>query len=313
MKIFYLIAYFSIVMGCFLLLNTTPLEFYENIRDFFIKHLPKRKQSMKKQIQMSLKQKKLRGIRRILAESRSVLQLTHRTDKLPLYIVVSIVMSLTGILISILFENYYLMPVLAIGLALVPWVYIIYSATKYRNELNEELETALSMITSSYLRTDNIISAIRENVDHLNYPVKEVFQKFLVQADLISSDIVLLLQELENSIDSSIFQDWVDQVILCQENRTLKNTLQSIVNKLSETREVNGDLEILMYEPLKEFMTMSVVILLEIPFIRMINVEWYNCLMLTMTGQIIVAGTAMTFFISLFGVMQKTKPVEYRR
>lgn len=313
MKIFYLIAYFSIVMGCFLLLNTTPLEFYVNIRDFFIEHLPKRKRSMKKQIQESLKQKKLRGIRRILTESHSVLQITHRTDKLPLYIVVSIVMSLTGIFISILFENYYLMPVLAIGLALVPWVYIIYSATKYRNELNEELETALSMITSSYLRTDNIISAVRENVDHLNYPVKEVFQKFIVQADLISSDIGLLLQELENSIDSSIFQDWVDQVILCQENRTLKNTLQSIVNKLSETREVNGDLEILMYEPLKEFMTMSVVILLEIPFIRMINVEWYNCLMHTIPGQIIVAGTAMAFFISLFGVMQKTKPVEYRR
>ena len=37
-------------------------------------------------------------------------------------------------------------------------------------ELNAELETALSIITTSYLRSEDILSAFEENINYINPP-----------------------------------------------------------------------------------------------------------------------------------------------
>ena len=44
-----------------------------------------------------------------------------------------------------------------------------------------ELETALSVITTAYLRTENFQQAVEENVRYLHPPVQEVFQHFLMR------------------------------------------------------------------------------------------------------------------------------------
>lgn len=313
MKLLYIIAFMSMSVGILSLLKTTPMRLFMDLHDSLSRLNLKKKLSMKKQIQQSVKKRKANGIRQILMESRKVLELTHRSDRLPMYSMYSVFLSVIGILISVLLDNLFLIPVLAIGLALLPWLYILYSATKFKNQLNEEMETALSMITTSYLRSDNIITAVRENIDHINFPVKEVFEGFLFQSDMISSDITQLLENVKGSLDNTIFQDWVDQIILCQDDRNLKSTLQAIVGRLSEVRDVTGELENLMYEPMKEFISMAALALLNIPLIRLMNTEWYTTIMYTPIGQIIIAGTFIALFISLIAAVRKTRPVEYRR
>jgi Flp pilus assembly protein TadB len=248
-----------------------------------------------------------------LIESRTVLELTHRTDRLPVFTLVSVVLFLAGFIAGMLMNNYFLSPVLAVGLSLMPWLYVLASATKFKQQLSNELEAALGMVTTSYLRSDNILMAVRENVDSLQYPVKEVFEKFLVQSSMISSDIPRLLEEMKQGIDNAVFNDWVDQIILCQENRTLKSTLQPIVARLSDVREVTGKLNSLLYQPLKDFIAIAVLTVLNFPFFYSLSREWYNTLMNTTIGQIIVAVTFVILFASLVAVVKCTKPVEYRR
>lgn len=313
MNIVYIAAFVALCAGIFLLLGIDPVAFIDEIKVAALKLRPHRKLTMKQQIEQSVKKKEPKGIRQILIEARSVLEMTHRSDRLPTYTLESVILFIVGLVVGPLIGNYFLMPVLAIGMSLIPWLYIIGSASKFKRQLNDELETALSMITTSYLRTDNFLVSVRENISYLNYPVKEVFEKFSVQANLISSDIPALLEEMKQSMDNAVYRDWVDQVIQCQVNRTLKSTLQPIVARFSNVREVNGDLDNMMYDALKEFIQMAMITVMMIPLTYFMSVDWFTRLMYTTAGQAIVAVTILVVIISIIAATRGTRPIEYKR
>ena len=155
-------------------------------------------------------------------------------------------------------KNGYLVPVLAAGLALLPFYYVKLTAGRHKKQINTELETALSIITTSYLRGKNtIIRAIEENQPYLNPPVAEVFRNFLLQAKLINSNTKEALEGLKVGIDNSVFHEWVDAVIACQDDYNLKTILPPIVAKLSDMRVVSAELDLLLFEPVKEYITMA--------------------------------------------------------
>ena len=64
--------------------------------------------------------------------------------------------------------------------------------------------------------------------------------------------------DMKTKIDNEVFHEWCDSLILCQSDRSLKSTLTPIVNKLSDMRVVNADLEYLITGPRKEFISMVV-------------------------------------------------------
>ena len=47
----------------------------------------------------------------------------------------------------------------------------------------------LSIITSSYLRSESIITAVEEKIHYLNPPVADVFRGFLAETGMISADV----------------------------------------------------------------------------------------------------------------------------
>jgi len=210
-------------------------------------------------------------------------------------------------------DNMFLIPVLAIGFALLPFWYVKFTATKWKKALNNELETALSVITTSYMRSESIITAIDENIHYLNPPVHDVFKMFLTQTKLINSNVKIALEGLKAKIDSAVFHEWVDAVIDCQEDKNLKSTLAPIVSKLSDMRIVSAELDYLLYEPVKEFVSMAILLVGNIPLIYFLNRDWFNTLMFTDIGKFVLAICGIVIFISLAGVVSLSKPVEYKR
>ena len=67
--------------------------------------------------------------------------------------------------------KYAMVPILGIGFSLAPIWYLRSTAASYKKHLNEELETAISIITTSYLRTEDLIRAVKENLPYINEPV----------------------------------------------------------------------------------------------------------------------------------------------
>lgn len=246
-------------------------------------------------------------------EAQEVLRLTNRTNMFSLLCVCSLGLSALGVCLAILAGNAFLAPVMAVGLMFVPFWYIKSTAVNYKKDISAELETALSIVTTAYLRNEDIITSIEENVHYLNAPVKNVFENFLSRIKLSNPDITAAILDMKTKIDNEVFHEWCDELILCQNDRSLKSTLTPTVNKLSDMRVVNADLEYMITGPRKEFITMVFLVVGNIPLMYMLNKTWYGFLMHSIVGKIILAVSAVLIFVSTAIVLKLTKPIEYKR
>lgn len=225
----------------------------------------------------------------------------------------SLLLFVVGASAAIMLGNFFLVPVLAVGMMFVPFWFIKLTASYYKKNIAAELETALSIITTAYLRNEDIQTAVEENLEYLNPPVKSVFAEFLARIQLVDPDVDAALQDMGTKIDNAVFREWVAALLACQHDRGLKTILTPIVAKLSDMRIVNGELENMVFEPRKEFIIMQVLVVGNIPLLYFLNRDWFNTLMHTAMGQIILAVCAGVIFVSTAFVIKLTQPIEYRR
>lgn len=304
-----LVAFIGMVIGLFLTFGISLLEFTDGL----FSSLTAKPNSLKSQINEATQRKKPNIFRREISEAYEVLRLTNRTNMFSILCVCSLGLSALGLCLSILIENVFLAPVLAVGLMFVPFWYVKTTAANFKKDIAAELETALSIITTAYLRNEDIITSIEENVHYLNAPVRSVFENFLSRIKLSNPDITAAILEMKKQIDNEVFHEWCDGLILCQNDRSLKSTLTPTVNKLSDMRVVNADLEYMITGPRKEFISMAFLVIGNIPLLYMLNKAWYHSLMNTTAGQIILAISAVGIFVSTAIVIKLTKPIEYKR
>lgn len=304
-----LIACIGMMTGFFMLIGISPMEFTDNI----FKMLMSKPRSIKDEINETTKRKKISFFRREIAEVQEILKITGREKWFPIICALSLLLFAIGGSIAVILENYFLVPVVAIGFMFLPFWYVRITQTHFKRDIAAELETALSIITTAYLRNEDILTAVEENMDYLNPPVLSVFKEFVSRIRFINPDITASLQEMKERIDNAVFREWCDALIACQFDRNLKTTLTPIVSKLSDMRIVNGELENMVFEPRKEFITMQILVLGNIPLLYFLNKDWYHTLMHTIMGQIVLAICATAIFISTAFVIRLTQPIEYRR
>lgn len=304
-----LIAFFAMTAGGFLIFGISPKDLAQGLAQ----PIRVRKPTMRKMIQDSIKKKSPKGIRLTIKEARDVLEITDRSDRFGMVCVLSLFLLVLGALIAVTMNNIFMLPVMAVGFSLLPFWYILFTATGLKKNLNSELEASLSVITTSYLRSENIIMAVEENLPYLNPPVVQVFEQFLAQSKLINSNLRHALEKLKGKLFNDVFDEWIDGVIACQEDKTLKTTLIPIVSKLSDMRIVSADLDYLLYEPLKEFITMALLLVGNIPLIYVLNKSWFHTLIHSTPGKLILAICALSIFVSTAAVIKLTRPIEYKR
>lgn len=304
-----LIACIGMITGFFILFNISPMGFTDSI----FKGLTSKPKSIKDEINETTKRKKMSFLRKEISEVEEILRITGRERIFPMVCALSLLLFSIGASISIVISNFFLVPVMAVGFMFLPFWYIRLTQNHFKKAISGELETALSIITTAYLRNEDIVTAVEENIAYLNPPVEFVFKEFISRVRLIDPDITASLQDMKPRIDNAVFHEWCDALIACQFDRSLKTTLTPIVSKLSDMRVVNGELENLVFEPRKEFITMVILVLGNIPLLYFLNKDWYYTLMHTIMGQIVLAICFSAIFISTAFVIKLTQPIEYRR
>lgn len=302
-------AFVGLILGSFFLFGITLADITEGI----FQGILKKPNNIRDEIMEETKNKKPPFLKREILEVRNILTLTGRANHFPVICTMALLFFAAGASGAILIGNPFLVPVLAIGCLFIPFWQIKLTAHTFKKEVSSELETALSIITTSYLRNEDILTAVEESVAYLNPPVQTVFQEFLARIQLVDPNIEEALKDLKTKIHNEVFEEWCDALQECQMDRSLKTILTPIVAKLSDTRLVNAELEYLIYEPRKEFITMVVLVLGNIPLLYFLNQDWYKTLMTTAMGQILLSITAAVIFFSAARVVRLTKPIEYRR
>lgn len=304
----YILCFILIVIGIVLLLGLTPEVITNDLMKFISP-----KQTLREKVLISQGRKKSRKLTKEILHIKDALEATGKEKQFTFACAFSIVLMVVGCVAAVMIDNFFLIPVFAVAFASLPFFYVKNTLSAYDKHIREEMETALSIITTSYIRSDDIVGAVNENITYLKPPIKEIFQGFIGDTMMISSDIKDALRNLRDKIDNAVYEEWCDTLIACQDDRTLKDTLLPIVAKLTDVRIVNNELKTVLSEVKKEYWMMVCLVIGNIPILYMLNKSWYEALMFSLPGKIVLAICGVVILVTAAFMMKYTKPIEYKR
>lgn len=308
MTVIYIIGFLLLTVGTVFILKLTPDQISEDISAFFDK-----KQSLRDKALTARGQKRKNKLIAELEKTKRALEETGKEKQFSVACAAALLLVVAGCVLAIAIDNPFLIPVLAVAFAMIPFAYLKKTISIYETHVKEELETALSIVTTSYVRNDNIVQAVKENIEYLKPPVRGIFESFIAETTVISPDIRQAIRNLRDKIQNTIFEEWCDTLIACQSDRTLKDTLMPVVSKLTDVRLVNNSLKTMLAETRREYYIMVAMVLGNIPLLYCLNKDWYDALMFTTFGKIVLTVCGVVILFTLVKMIKYTKPVEYKR
>ena len=308
MTFVYLICFLLLAVGAVLLLKLTPERITGDLMRFVSP-----KQTLRDKVLTRKGKKKSRKITVELRRIKDALEQTGKGNQFAVACAASLLLMIVGCVIAIMIDNPFLVPVFAIAFAMIPFIYAKRTVAYYDNHVKEELETALSIITTSYLRTDDIVSAVKENIQYLKPPVKDIFAGFVAENMMISSDVKQSIRHLKEKVNNSIFAEWCETLVACQDDRTLKDTLMPIVTKLTDVRIVNNEIKGMLSSARIEYYMMTGMVVGNIPLLYFLNKDWFNTLMFTTLGKLVLAICGLVIIVTAVLMLRFTKQIEYRK
>lgn len=306
--IYSILASIMLICAITLFLDLTPERVTEDILRIITP-----KDSMRERAKNLRGNKRKHKVYTALLKFRTALESTGRSKMFTAVCFASIFLFGAGIIFSILINNIYLAPVLSFAFGLIPFFYASSTISTYEKHLKQEMETTLSVITNSYIRSDNIISAVEENLAYIKPPLKSVFQSFLGDTTAVSSNIKSALNNLKDKIEDNIFDEWVDVLIQCQDDRTLKDMLISVVGKLTDVRVVNNELKTVLNSARNEYWMMVFLVAGNIPLLYFLNRDWYHTLMFTTIGKVVLGVCGAVILVTALLMLKFTRPISYNR
>ena len=304
----YLICFLLLAVGAVLLLKLTPERITGDLMRFVSP-----KQTLRDKVLTRKGKKKSRKITVELRRIKDALEQTGKGNQFAVACAASLLLMIVGCVIAIMIDNPFLVPVFAIAFAMIPFIYAKRTVAYYDNHVKEELETALSIITTSYVRTDDIVSAVKENIQYLKPPVKDIFAGFVAENMMISSDVKQSIRHLKEKVNNSIFAEWCETLVACQDDRTLKDTLMPIVTKLTDVRIVNNEIKGMLSSARIEYYMMAGMVVGNIPLLYFLNKDWFNALMFTTLGKLVLAICGLVIIVTAVLMLRFTKQIEYRK
>lgn len=300
-------------MICFVLISTGLFALFDiHLSDILFALSKRKKVTLREELDV-LTGKPVKGaFNRESYEIAQLLKATGRENKFGFIQKSSLLLFIAGAVLALLVNNVYMVPAMGIGFALVPIWYIRSTANVYKKHLNEELETAISIITTSYLRTDNLVRAIKENLPYINPPVKIHFETFVYEAEMINASLISAINSLKAKIQNQVFYEWCNSLIQCQSDRTMINTLPTTIQKFSDIRVVQSELDAMIDSPRREAITMMFLVVSNIPLLYFLNKDWFHALIFSTPGKITLALCAGIILFSITRIMKLSKPIEYR-
>lgn len=305
---FPIISSVFLIIGIALLMDFTP----ENVTNDLISIITP-KDSLREKVRTMRGNKKKHGIYKTLLKMKTALEVTGKSKQFSLACFLSLVGFAGGMILSLIIDNIFLLPVFSVTFGLLPFFYIAHTLSYYDKHTKEELETTLSIITTSYMRSDDILLSVRENLSYIKPPLREVFLSFVGDATAVTSNTKRALYNLKEKVDNEIFKEWCDTLIQCQDDRTLKDTLQPVVAKLTDVRIVNSELKTMLINARNEYWMMVFLVVGNIPLLYLLNKDWFHTLLFTTAGKAVLGVCGVVILITALFMMKYTKPIEYKR
>lgn len=291
------------IIGLFLIFRVDPIEFIS----FIMKPWSKRRRT-KERINRIIGKPPSR-LQQIFNNSKDMLESANMGD-LRQYQLGAVALAILGVLIGTAMDNVLAAIVLAFGMALIPLIYIQLKTGVYIRNLNESIETALSVVTSAYVQSGDLIDAVKSSLKAIPAPMDDIFRKFLFEVEMIDSNVVQALYNMENRVERRHFKEWCAAARHSQSDREIRYTMPGIVERLSEYRQVQMEMDTAMRRMYTDYGLMIVIILGTIPMMGLIMPGWFDALMNTVVGKIALAIVLLAIFLCTIGVVVTNRPID---
>ena len=173
----YLLTFLLLSVGIVLVIGLTPEMITDDLMTILVPE-----QGLRDKALTAQGKKKSHRITVEILHIKEALTATGKANQFTLTCAASVVLMLVGCIVSVLLGNYFLIPVAAAVFSSIPFLSASKTIHDYDKLMREELETALSIVTTSYIRTDDIVNAVRENLIYLKPPVHDIFTAFVSDA-----------------------------------------------------------------------------------------------------------------------------------
>lgn len=248
---------------------------------------------------------------RQINEARDILNDTNRGSEYRKTVVSCIALAAVGCVIGIAVQNIILIPVLAFFLFMVPiWRLKKYKIT-HKRYLNQQLESGLSLVTAAYVRSNNLIQSVEENINSFSPLIKPAFAEFLAEYK-VDPNLPKCIRNMRRKINEPIFQEWCDAVIKAYENATMKETLLPIVSKYTTQKTVQDELDAETSATVMNYVVMMVAIPFMFLLVRFALPQWFDYYSY-FGGKIVIALAVLTLVYAISRLVVFMMPVEFKR
>ena len=145
------------------------------------------------------------------------------------------------------------------------------------------LASSMMILSNSYVVTEDFLTTVKDNLDILEYP--EPFRDFYAYATYMSSDLRGALRRMERQVRNGYFSQWVDALVLAQEDRELKHVTVSVVRCMYDALQVQQESEAAMYAVWRDYF-LVLILIFSVPLVfRFLLAEAYTAMTTSLLGQ----------------------------
>ena len=288
----YLICALFVTAGLFILMDVRPRDVTDELKKPF-----EREVNRKKRIRF-ITGKKPSAVQRMMEEAVTMLDASGMGEQVSTYRNMAILMAVAGFLFGMVIDNILVSIVLGIGLAMTPLTIIRMRTADYKRMVNEKLEMAMSSVTNSYVATGNLLTAVENVLPMLPAPVNTIFQRFVADMQYVDGNAIRAIQHMREASDNWYWTEWCNALIQCQDDVSLNRTLSGIVERLSESRQIQLEVDTTLRKHMSDYVVTVLLVLGSIPLMGFMIPDWYSMLMDTVPGKITLAVVLATVLIT---------------
>jgi len=300
-----LISFLIAVTGIAILLGLNSERVSEDIKLLFSPVM-----SLKQRALLTSGRRKKSRLAETVLEIKEAIEQTGKKGRFGFFCIISFCLVISGPILLFLTGHFFYIPILTAIAIFIPFFVAEGAIETYTKRMTAELETALSVVSSAYLRLGNIIEAVEESLPLIHFPVENVFREFLVNTKTVSPDVSACIKRMQNSIDNRVFKDWCEVLLACVDDSSNRDALLPVVSELTEIRLANSDMATTISECRKEYFGMALITIGNIPLLYFLNKSWWNLLLNSVAGQIALSFCGCAVVVTAFLMMRYTRPLE---
>lgn len=208
---------------------------------------------------------------------------------------------------KVFFHETFFAVVVGILGAFAPPFYLNYKLTQLKSRRVDELRSSMLLLSNSYIVTEDFLKSVQDNVELLEFP--SPFRDFLTYVGLINGSIKTGLRRMERQVDNPYFSQWVDILIMAQDDRSLKYVTMSVVDAMNDIYQAQMETNTAMYAIWREYFTILILIFSAPLIFRILMKPAYLILVSTLPGQVLLLLLLAAVVYSLVQAVRLNKPL----